>query len=329
MRQHLLAAMLLVATAASPAFAQYTLTTLASFSGANGVNPIGGLILSGSTLYGTTYEGGASFQNPAVPGTGEVFSLPTTGGTPTVLASFNLNGTNGASPESGLVLSGGTLYGTTYTGGANNDGEVFSVPVTGGTPTVLASFNGTNGANPIAGLIVSGSTLYGTTYYGGATFQNSDNRGDGEVFSLPTSGGTPTVLASFNGTNGYRPGAPRLILSGGTLYGTTGGGGATFQNFDNPGDGEVFSVPTSGGTPTVLASFNGTNGTGPYGDLILSGSTLYGTTIGLASSAGEVFSLPTTGGTPTVLAPFNINGTNGSGPTAACSSPAAPCTARR
>ena len=119
---------------------------LASFSGSNGAVPIGGLVLSGSTLYGTTG--------------GEVFSIPVGGGSPTVLAS--VSGING-----GLVLSGSTFYGTTSTGGVSNDGTVFSIPVGGGSPTVLASFNGSNGANPPSGLVLSGGTLFGVTAAGG------------------------------------------------------------------------------------------------------------------------------------------------------------------
>ena len=42
-------------------------------------------------------------------------------------------------------------------------GTVFSVPVSGGSPTVLASFNGSNGNIPMGGLTLSGNTLYGTT----------------------------------------------------------------------------------------------------------------------------------------------------------------------
>jgi uncharacterized repeat protein (TIGR03803 family) len=86
-------------------------------------------------------------------------------------------------PQAGLTLFGNTLYGTTsdQAGGINfsstGDGEVFSVPITGGTPTVLASFNGANGDEPYGGLILSGNTLYGTTLGGGAN-------GDGVVFSL-------------------------------------------------------------------------------------------------------------------------------------------------
>ena len=66
-----------------------------------------------------------------------------TGGTPTVLASFN--GTDGEFAQGSLTLSadGSTLYGMASNGGANGYGTIFSIPVAGGTPTVLHSFNGT------------------------------------------------------------------------------------------------------------------------------------------------------------------------------------------
>jgi uncharacterized repeat protein (TIGR03803 family) len=53
------------------------------------------------------------------------------------------NGTNGRVAVAGLTLSGDTLYGTTTGGGANDDGIVFSVPVTGGSPTALGRFGNT------------------------------------------------------------------------------------------------------------------------------------------------------------------------------------------
>jgi uncharacterized repeat protein (TIGR03803 family) len=268
-------------------------TVLATFNGTDGSGPFTGVILSGGTLYGTTDYGGAD-------GDGEVFSLPASGGTPTVLASFN--GTDGASPQAGLILSGGTLYSTTDSGGADSRGEVFSVPVTGGTPTVLASFNGSTNGDAPNGLVLSGSALYGTTEGGGAS-------GDGEVFSLPVTGGVLTVLASFNGTtDGDLPDAG-LILSGSTLYGTTELGSADSY-------GTIFSLPLTGGTPTMLTSFDNTDGAYVEAGVILSGSTLYGTaSSGGALDAGTVFSLPATGGTPTVLASFD-DGPDGESPEA-------------
>ena len=148
--------------------------------------------------------------------------------------------------------------------GAYGYGTVFSVPLSGGSATVLASFNGNNGDGPQAGLTLSGNTLYGTTFAG--------SNGDGEVFSVPLSGGSATVLASFNGSNGDGPQAG-LTLIGNTLYGTTLHGGAN-------NDGTVFSVPLSGGSATVLVSFNVSNGYEPDAGLTVSGNALYGTTAG-------------------------------------------------
>ena len=208
-----------------------------------------------------------------------------------------------ARPRSRLDAHGSTLYGTTYQGGAYGDGTVFSLPVSGGTPTVLASFNGSNGGYPCAGLTLSGNTLYGTTHRGGAY-------GYGTVFSIPVNGGSPTVLASFNFSNGAYP-RGGLTLSGNTLYGTTEMGGNLSVNGGN-GDGTVFSVPLSGGSPMVLASFNGTDGSFPAAALTLSGGTLYGTTDqGGAGNDGTVFSVPVNGGSPTVLASLSYHGSGG------------------
>ncbi len=151
------------------------------------------------------------------------------GGSASAIASFNV--TDGNWPQGDLTLSGGSLYGTTYFGPNNPNayGVVFSVPASGGDPTVLGSFNGSNGEYPYGGLTLSDSTLYGTTVYGG------DN-GDGTVFSIPVSGGVPTALASFDGSNGTGPFAD-LTLSGGTLFGTTQWGGAN-------NSGTVFAVNT-------------------------------------------------------------------------------------
>jgi uncharacterized repeat protein (TIGR03803 family)/autotransporter-associated beta strand protein len=256
-------------------------TTLASFDGSNGANPQAGVVLSGGTLYGTTQNGGVN-------NSGAVFSVPAAGGAPTPIASFDFSGSGGWLPLAGLVLSGGLLYGTAADGGTGGGGTVFSVPISGGGPSVLGSFNGTDGLGPDASLILSGGTLYGTTAYGG-------KYNDGTVFSLPVTGGTPTVLASFNGTDGATP-VGSLLLSGGTLYGTTSEGGNLALNRGS-GYGAVFSVPVTGGTPTVLASFNGTNGTGPVAGLVSDANgNLYGTTSGggvgwPGQSDGTVFEL--------------------------------------
>jgi uncharacterized repeat protein (TIGR03803 family) len=149
-----------------------TATVLASFNGANGADPQGGLLEDPSgNLFGTTPSGGAFNQ-------GTVFELAAGSGAITTLASFN--GALGANPQAGLIEDArGNLYGTAASGGGANDGTVFEVPAGGGSIRTVASFNGANGATPQGGLIQDkNGNLLGTTLTGG-TFD------DGTVFEVP------------------------------------------------------------------------------------------------------------------------------------------------
>ena len=88
-----------------------TETVLYSFGpgSGDGANPVAGLINVNGTLYGTTLNGGTN-------GDGTVFSI-TPSGTETVLYSFGTGSQDGTSPFAGLANVGGTLYGTTNSGG--------------------------------------------------------------------------------------------------------------------------------------------------------------------------------------------------------------------
>jgi uncharacterized repeat protein (TIGR03803 family) len=272
------------------AHGSFTITTLASFKHTNGANPYCALVMdSSSNLYGTTVNGGASIG-------GTVFEVAHGSGTITTLASFD--GTDGSFPHGGLVFDGsGNLYGTTFGGGASNSGTVFEVAAGSGTITTLASFV-TNGQNPDAAVLVDSSgNLYGTTQWGGSS-------GEGTVFEVAAGSGTITTLATFNGTNGANPDGVLIIDGSGNLYGTAQFGGAS-------GDGTVFELAAGSGTITTLASFDGTDGAGPHGGVIMDKSgNLYGTTVnGGASNDGTVFEMAAGSGSITTLASFN--GTDG------------------
>lgn len=246
-------------------------------AGADGSRPFGGLIDINGTFYGTTVNGGD--YKSCTNGCGTVFSI-TTGGVEKVLHSFG-KGSDGSEPESDLINVAGTLYGTTFNGGAYTFGTVFSI-TTDGTERVLHSFgNGTEGRYPSAGLLDVHGTLYGTTSQGGA------QRGAytyGTVFRV-TTGGVEKVLHSFDKrTDGSFPGAGLIDLSG-MLYGTTPSGGEHKL-------GTVFSI-TTGGQEKVLHSFaTGTDGNQPEAGLIKVNGTLYGTTSGGGTSNnGTVFSI--------------------------------------
>lgn len=163
---------------------------------------------------------------------------------------------------------------------------------------VLYSFGAPPDGNyPHSDLIGTGGTFYGTTFAGGANYCGSSRCGT--VFSI-TTGGAEKVLHSFgNGTDGFFPFAGLTSVDG-TLYGTTGNGGA----YNAGTGGTVFSI-TTGGTEKVLHSFgSGTDGSSPTADLIDVKGTLYGTTgAGGAYNAGTVFSI-TTSGTEKVLYSF-------------------------
>jgi uncharacterized repeat protein (TIGR03803 family) len=99
-----------------------------------------------------------------------------------------------------------------------------------------------------------------------------------------------SILHSFNSPgNGAYP-DDTLVLSNGVLYGVTGSGGGT-------GSGNIFRMNSDGSGYTNLYSFSNTpDGSSPYAGLILSGNTLYGTTIyGGASNDGMVFRINTDG----------------------------------
>jgi uncharacterized repeat protein (TIGR03803 family) len=192
-------------------------TVLYSFTGgADGEWPGAGLIAVKGVLYGTTTYGGDHTE-------GTVFSFDPKTGTETALHSFGL-GQDGATPEAALIDVNGTLYGTTWEGGAYNDGSVFSIDPSSGTETVLHSFDNADGQWPVAGLIDVKGTLYGTTFYGGAYTTCGDSLGCGTVFSLDPATGVETVLHSFGGTDGATP-AGGLIPAKGGFYGTTSDGG--------------------------------------------------------------------------------------------------------
>ena len=124
---------------------------MGSFNGANGANPYyGSLTLSGSTLYGTTANGGSY-------GDGNVFSINTDGSGFESLLSFS--GSTTEHPLWSFTLGGSTLYGMTTFGGANGGGTVFRVNTDGTGFQSLLAFSGSNGGRPWGGLTLIDSAL--------------------------------------------------------------------------------------------------------------------------------------------------------------------------
>ena len=82
---------------------------LKQFSGTEGRYPYASLLLSGSTLFGTTLNGGSS-------GNGTIFKLVTNGTGFATLTHFAPSDT--ANPYAAVTVSGDTLFGTAREGGS-------------------------------------------------------------------------------------------------------------------------------------------------------------------------------------------------------------------
>src|SRR5439155_323190 len=164
----------------------------------------------------------------------------------------------------------GNLYGTTFTGGASNDGTVFKLASGSTSITTLASFNGANAANPIAGVIVDASgNLYGTT--DDATTPPAA----ATLASAATNATQPPTLATFNANTAPLPGVGLVRDAGGNLYGTAYASSSPPPASNN---GTVYKLASGATTLTVLASFDGASGAFPRGGLIRdTAGILYGT----------------------------------------------------
>jgi uncharacterized repeat protein (TIGR03803 family) len=248
-------------------------TTLASFNGDNGEIPSGGLVQAGDALYGTTETGGF--------GEGTVFRVDLATGELTTIAvfdSFAEQNPTGAGPRGGLTVGrDGHLYGTTEFGPGFTAGSVFRVTLDGMIET-LAIFTGDNGGFPTSGVIQSpNGDLYGVTEEGGEFFS-------GTIFRVSLLNGSIVTVKSFDGVGeGALPTSRPALASDGGLYGTTFFGGDADQ-------GVIYRL-ASDDTFSVVASFDGVNGSMPFGEGVVEGvdKKLYGTTSGGGSGFGVVY----------------------------------------
>jgi uncharacterized repeat protein (TIGR03803 family) len=260
--------------------------------GADGASPNGLLAAIGTSIYGTTSEGGDYIGNCVSGGCGTIFAIAK-GGSYRVLHAFGF--TDGQFPTD-LLAVGRTLYGTTSAGGSADRGVVFSLTPKGNEATVY-SFEANGPSSPVAGLIRFRGTGYGTTYGGGAS-------GNGTVYAI-TPGGSETEIYSFasGGNGGDVDGAAprgRLTEWGGVLYGTTSAGGTY-------GAGTIFSVTPSGAEKLLHSFQGGADGFGPWSTLVKLGSKLYGTTVyGGTQNSGVIFSI-TPEGTEKIVYSFGTN----------------------
>ena len=131
---------------------------------------------------------------------------------------------------------GGLLYGTTYSGGPDHCGTIYSFDPSGVAESVVYDFTcGADGGYPFATLTLDGSALYGVTSFGGSG-SSCGGSGRGAIYAFDPSLGMATSLYAFgNGSNGGNPEAEVTIIDG-NIFGTTFDAG-------RKNEGTLFALP--------------------------------------------------------------------------------------
>jgi len=219
--------------------------------GSDGADPGDRPVLHASgNLYGTTPNGGCDDGNCGV-----AFKIDTAG-QETILHTFA--GVDGKRPSSPLTIGpDGSFYGTTFTGGANDDGTVFRL-TPDGTESVLHSFDEVDGEEPMNAVIFDSSgNLYGTT-------SSKNGVGTGAVFKLRNK--SLKVLHDFSTVP-----SEVVMDDAGNFLGTTYGDGNLRSCM---GCGTIFRLNPSG-DEEVLYSFGGADGSHPTSGLTPDGNGNY------------------------------------------------------
>ncbi len=244
----------------------------------SGYWPLGSLVAQDSVFFGVTVGGG---ENEV----GTVYKINKDGSGYVVLHSFRDDSVfaDGSYPQGTLVRSGRILYGVTHGKYNKTFGTIYKINVDGSGYEVIHKFSDSksDGKHPQASLVKSGDFLYGITLRGG----QSDS---GTVYRINTSGGDFKILHSFmrKDNDGYLP-YSSLISTDSLLYGTCLYGGSR-------GGGTIYKLNMDGSDYRVLYQFPLIPHGQPSGELVLSGSHLYGVT-NSGTNTGGVFKINTDG----------------------------------
>jgi uncharacterized repeat protein (TIGR03803 family) len=275
-----------------------------------GANPFAALIRhSNGNYYGTTGAGGQSDN-------GTIFQLTPAGELTTILQFTGKTGAAKGSSPVGALIEGtdGNLWGTTFSGGADDSGTIFKVTPAGDLTTVfefLESDTFHRGSGPAAALteatVSDGHFFYGTTSAGGLNDL-------GTVFRIkPT--GEHLTLVHFTGNGIQNKGAdPQAKLyrhTDGKFYGTTLKGGLNDR-------GTIFWMNSNGTLATMvhMSAADGplSNGSGPWELALGADGNFYGTTRGGGTTGNGTFFRVTP--STNFSTRFSFSGTDGSTPVA-------------
>ena len=250
-----------------------TLHTL-PYHGNDGYYPSSTLTPIGSVFYGTD-EGPGNTRSNAV------YTFDTNNNNFNIINTFPVIN-RGPNYSGGVTEHGNILYGTMNSGGANDEGFVYSMNLDATNVQILHDFSGSppsstnqtiDGAYPETDLTIVGSRIYGTTTYGGFYFNNTPI--GGTWFSMNLDGTGYQTIHQFQG----QP-ASALIEYNSRLYGSDNGG--------------IYSIKLDGSDFRTERSFPTSSNDGfyPAGNLLLVEDALYGVALfGGTGNNGSIYSL--------------------------------------
>jgi len=247
----------------------------------DGYQPRFGMVLVGSTLYGTT-SGGGVYDN------GAVFKINTNGTGYQNIHSFE-PATEGSQPMSELTLIGNTLFGTTPFGGFAelNGGMLFKLGLDGSGFSVLYTFTNLFSvfSEAVNALTPVGNALYGVGY--------DYNASKSSIYKINTNGSGFQIISQLPSGSNF---SGVLTWTGAELLGAWFGPDST---------GGIFQVKTNGTGYRALKDF-GTNSSSRVVDLCWVGPTVYGNAFNSINNDGAVFSLDVRPRLASVVAGSNV-----------------------
>ena len=233
---------------------------LHNFTGIDGQDARGGMVLYNNKLYGTTNTGGAfNF--------GVIYEYDFT--TNIYTKKIDMDSINGKNPDGSLTLVGNKFYGITHNGGVNDKGVLFEWNPATNIYTKKYDFDSINGSNPVGKLSEFNGKLYAMTNTGGTN-------NVGVIYEWNYNTNSYTKKIDFNNTNGAFP-MGCLTLYNNKFYGTTHQGGI-YQNASQGPFGVIFEYNPANNA-FIKKKDLGLNGgmRGPKGSLTLKGNVFWAT----------------------------------------------------
>lgn len=252
-------------------------------------------------LYGTTFE---SVVN-GVGGAGVVFQLTRTKSNvwqETILHQFGVDPGDGGNPYSGVVLdSAGSIYGTTWYGGASAAGVVFKITLPAATTTTLGSSPNPSTLGEAVTFTATVTSTVGTphgeavSFMKGTTVLGTKTLSGGSASfttsSLPA--GTNSITAVYGGDSKFGQSTSKVLKQVVDKATTT----TTLTSSQNPSDvGQSVTL-----TATVTPQYNGV----PTGTVSFSDGTTLLKTVAVNKGAAKYTTKTLTSGTHTITATYN------------------------